>query len=105
MNLSKEKKNIVERIYVIPLKKVFGTPKNRRAKKAIKTIREFTARHMKTSEIVISEELNEKIWSKGIQSPPRRITVKMIKDEDGIVKVSLPIKEISSKEPEVESQT
>ena len=103
--MSKEKENIVERIYTIPLKKAWTTPKYRRAKKAIQTIRDFTERHMKTSEIIISEELNRKIWSKGIQSPPRRITVKMIKDEDGMVEVSLPINEIPSKEPEEESQT
>jgi len=30
------------------------------------------------------------MWSKGIQNPPRRITVKMVKDKDGQVTISTP---------------
>ncbi len=48
---------------------------------------------MKSSDIKISPEVNEKIWERGIKNPPRRITVKMVKDEEGTVKISLPIEE------------
>jgi large subunit ribosomal protein L31e len=55
-------------------------------------IREFAMRHMKSSEVKIDQGLSEEIWSRGIEKPPRRITVKMDKGEDGIVTVShLPI--------------
>ena len=63
-------------------------------------LREFAEKHMKSSEIKITTELNEEIWKRGITKPPRRITVKMEKDEDGIVTISLPKK--AKKEPEVE---
>ena len=47
---------------------------------------------MKSSEIKIDTELNEELWKRGITKPPRRITVKMEKDEDGVVTISLPKK-------------
>jgi large subunit ribosomal protein L31e len=103
--LSKEKQNLIERIYTVPLKKAWITPKQRRAKKAMSIIRQFAERHMKSSEIIISPELNEKVWSKGIESPPRRIIVKMIKDEGGIVTISLPIEEIPVSESEEVSES
>lgn len=48
---------------------------------------------MKSSEIKIDTELNERLWNRGITKPPRRITVKMEKDEDGVVTVMLPEEE------------
>jgi large subunit ribosomal protein L31e len=66
-------------------------------------LREFAEKHMKSSEIKIDMELNEEIWKRGITKPPRRITVKMEKDEDGVVTISLPKKakkEVEEKIPE-----
>ncbi|MEM1524783.1 MAG: 50S ribosomal protein L31e [Nitrososphaerales archaeon] len=80
----------LSRIYVIPLRKAWLAPKHRRAKRAINLIREFAERHMKSSDIKIDTSLNELIWSKGIENPPRKIAVKMVKDKDGVVTVSLP---------------
>ncbi len=54
---------------------------------------------MKSSEIKIDTELNEELWKRGITKPPRRITVKMEKDEDGVVTISLPKK--AKKETEI----
>lgn len=60
---------------------------------------------MKSSEIKIDTALNEKLWNRGITKPPRRITVKMEKDEDGIVTISLPKKEkIEATEEAVETK-
>jgi len=38
---------------------------------------------------VISQEVNEKIWSRGIEKPPRKIRVRVTKDKDGNVTVYL----------------
>lgn len=54
---------------------------------------------MKSSEIKIATDLNEEIWKRGITKPPRRITVKMEKDEDGVVTVSLPKEAKKKQEP------
>ncbi len=45
---------------------------------------------MKSSEIKITTELNERLCNRGITKPPRKITVKMVKDEDGLITISLP---------------
>ena len=66
-------------------------PRTKRAARAIKEIRDNIARHMKADveKIWIDKSLNEKIWERGIQNPPRKITVKAVKFEDGLVEVSL----------------
>lgn len=78
------------RTYVIPLGVVFEAPPYRRAKKAVSVIRAFATRHMKATQVSIDVGVNEVIWSRGIKHPPRRITVEMKRDEDGVVKVKLP---------------
>ncbi|MDG6917005.1 MAG: 60S ribosomal protein L31 [Nitrososphaerota archaeon] len=78
------------RTYVVPLGVVYEAPPYRRAKKAIAVIREFATRHMKANQVSIDSEVNELIWARGIKHPPRRITLEMERDEDGVVTVSLP---------------
>jgi len=58
---------------------------------------------MKSSEIKIDTDLNEVLWKKGITRPPRRITVKMEKDEDGVVTISLPKESKKRPEPAIAS--
>ncbi|MDG6954319.1 MAG: 60S ribosomal protein L31 [Nitrososphaerota archaeon] len=78
------------RTYIVPLGVVYEAPPYRRAKKAVAVIREFATRHMKAEQVSIDTEVNELIWARGIKHPPRRITLEMERDEDGVVKVSLP---------------
>ena len=54
---------MVERTYVIPLRKGFSkAPKYRRAKKAINTIREFLVKHMKSDDVRLGTHLNLEVW-------------------------------------------
>jgi len=94
----------LERIYTVPLSRAWIAARHRRTRRAINILREFAEHHMKSSEIKIDTELNEELWKRGITSPPRRITVKMEKDEDGLVTISLPKKSKISAEP-VASET
>lgn len=82
----------LERLYTVPLRAAFHTPRTYRAKRAVNEIRKFIARHMKTElvKVWIDNPVNEAVWARGIQKPPRRIRVKAIKFEDGVVEVSLP---------------
>jgi len=80
---------IDERIYVIPLAKARHGPRNKRAKKAIRYLREFMERHFKPESLIISQPVNEKIWSRGIQKPPRKIKIRATKNIDGLVVVYL----------------
>lgn len=80
-----------ERIMNIPLRDTKTVPRTKRANRAIKEIREFVMRHMKAEEdkVWIDSSVNEKIWERGIQKPPSKITVKAVKFDDGLVEVSL----------------
>ncbi|MGC8962294.1 MAG: hypothetical protein ACP5K1_07655 [Candidatus Bathyarchaeia archaeon] len=45
---------------------------------------------MKAEEVKVSNEVNEALWSRGIEKPPRKITVKLVKDEEGNVTILPP---------------
>mgnify|MGYP003704908365 CR=1 FL=1 len=77
-----------ERVYTINLGKVWLSPNNQRAKRAINMIREFAEHHMKTGQVKIDQDLSKAVWNQGIRSPPRKIRVKMAKTDDGYVMVS-----------------
>ena len=68
----------MERTYTIPLRKAKQVPRKKRAPRAIKFIKSFLARHMKTSEdmIYVEPEINKKMWERGIEKPPSKIRVK-----------------------------
>jgi large subunit ribosomal protein L31e len=80
---------IDERIYIIPLAKARKGPRNKRTKKAIRYLREYMVRHFKPESLVITQEVNEKIWERSIQKPPRKIKVRATKNIDGLVVVYL----------------
>jgi large subunit ribosomal protein L31e len=98
----KEEEIVEERIYTIPLGKATVRPPKKRAPRAIQLIRAFVTKHMKLEmpveeeeeegelpRLIISSEVNEKIWGKGIEKPPRKIRVRAAKDSDGNVTVYL----------------
>jgi len=77
------------RVYTINLGKAWITPKYKRADRVINIIKDFAKRHMKSDEIKIDQDLNRHIWIRGKTNPPRKIRVRMIKDEDETTIVSL----------------
>jgi large subunit ribosomal protein L31e len=86
--MSEEKMESLSRNYTIPLDRVMISPRHKRAKRAVNVIREFAVKHMKSREVLISPELNLKVWERGIRNPPKKVKVKMERDEDGVVMVS-----------------
>jgi large subunit ribosomal protein L31e len=83
-------KEFEEKTIVIPLWKAHKTGRYRRTKKAVSVLREEVSKVVKDGNFVIDSKLNEQIWAHGIKNPPRRITVKVKKDEDGKIVVTLP---------------
>src|ERR687890_612820 len=79
----------ITRVYTVNLGKAWITPQHKRTDRVINMIREFAEKHMKSSEIKLDQDLNRQIWSRGKTNPPRKVRVKMVKDEDGTVTVSL----------------
>ncbi|MGW8182192.1 MAG: 50S ribosomal protein L31e [bacterium] len=79
----------LERIYTVPLGRAWIAQKFRRAEKAMFVLRQFTERHMKPTEVIIDPSGKGAVWARGIKNPPRKIRVKMTKDSDGVVTVTL----------------
>ena len=81
------------RIYTVNLAKAWDTPKYRRTDRVINIIKEFTQRHMQTDKVKIDQDLNRHIWSRGKKNPPRKIRLRMVKEDDDTVVVSSYIEE------------
>ena len=81
----------IERIYVIPLKKV-RYKSSSAADSAIKVVRSFLTRHMKVEEdkVWIDDSLNNAIWAHGKYWVPSKIRVKAVKFDDGVVEAYIP---------------
>ncbi len=85
-----EEEIIDERIYTVPLRKAYWTGSRlKRANRSVRILREFVERHMKPEDLLIQPEVNEIIWSRGIQKPPRRVRIRATKNADNLVRVYL----------------
>jgi len=81
---------MIERTYNVPLRSGFrNTARYKKTKKAVTTLREFLAQHMKSDKILIGRNLNKFLWKDGIKNPPHHVKVTVIKEDDGTVKAEL----------------
>ncbi|UCE15121.1 MAG: 60S ribosomal protein L31 [Candidatus Heimdallarchaeota archaeon] len=81
-----------ERIYTIPFgKSIYGRriPRPRRTPRAMRHLKAFIRRHLRCDDVIIDPEVNEYMWERGIQHPPRKIRIRAVKTEDDIVTVYL----------------
>ena len=80
-----------EELYTIPFRDVKHAPRHKRTVRAIKILKHYIERHMKVNpiDIRIDPELNEELWKRGIEKPPRKIRVRAVKDTEGICEVYL----------------
>ena len=79
----------MERVYIIPLRDAKKAPRTKRSPRAIRFVREFIQKHMKSDDVQLDASVNEKIWERGIQKIPPKIKVKATKEDDGSVLVTL----------------
>jgi len=97
-----EEEIVEERIYTIPLGRAWISPRRKRTPRAVRMVRSFVQKHMKieteakteegeeeAGRLVISDEVNKKLWSRGIEKPPRKIRVRAVKDKEGTVTLYL----------------
>ena len=97
-----EEEFVEERVYTIPLGKAWVRPPKKRVPRAMQMIKAFVTKHMKLEmhveeeeekeelpKLIISNDVNEKVWGRGIEKPPRKIRVRAAKDKDGNVTVFL----------------
>jgi large subunit ribosomal protein L31e len=97
-----EEEFVEERVYTIPLGKAWIRPPKKRAPRAMQIIKAFVTKHMKLEmrveeeeekeelpRLIISNDVNEQVWGRGIEKPPRKIRVRAAKDKEGNVTVFL----------------
>lgn len=91
MAKKKEKpKTVLERVYNVPLRREFQKVASwRRTEKAVKALREFIAKHMKSDNVIIGKYVNLLLWKHGIKNPPHHVKVTAQKDDKGRVSVEL----------------
>lgn len=80
----------LERIYTIPLRRAKHGTRSKRANRAVRDVRDFLTRHMKSENIWIAGEVNESLWSRGKFTIPSKIRVRATRFDDGVVEVTLP---------------
>ena len=96
-------KTILERVYVIPLRReTLKVPFEAKANKAMKTIRQFIAKHMNSENVMVGKYLNLYVWKHGMKNPPHHVKVNAAKDDKG--KVFVEIVGAPKEEPKVEAK-
>jgi large subunit ribosomal protein L31e len=90
--MAEQKTTKLERTYVIPLRSEWlKVPYYKRARRAVKAIKEFVARHMHVPErdldrVKLDVYFNNELWFRGKTNPPSKVKVRVIKEDD-LVKV------------------
>lgn len=84
-----EEEIVEERIYTIPLRRAWISPRKKRTPRAVRLVKAFVQRHMKPEALVMSNEVNERLWRRSIEKPPRRIRVRAVRDKEGTVTLYL----------------
>jgi large subunit ribosomal protein L31e len=94
-----------EKIYTVPLGDAYDYVRTKRVRRAVKIVQQFVARHSKVAEksVRVSNALNTVLWAKGIQKPPRRIKIKVVKEAD-VARAYLVDEQIKKPEPKKEAK-
>ncbi len=89
--MPKEKDGV---LYTINLRRLYWGRRSNRAKRAIRFIREFVARHfgVEPEDVKIDNSVNNYIWSRSIHRPPHKVhvyvSVKKESTEEGEKKIA-----------------
>ena len=70
---------------IVPLRNAWNITRYKRAPRAIQIIRDQVIRHLKVTpeeEIYIDPEVNEHIWKRGIENPPRKVRLLCIRHDE-----------------------
>lgn len=88
-------------------KRLYGVTFKNRAPRAIREIKDFAKKQMKTGDVRIEVNLNKFIWSQGVKNVPKRLRVRLSRrrneDEDAKEKLytlvsHVPVKDVKGLE-------
>lgn len=78
-----EASGVVRSVHVVPLKRVYFGRRMNRADRALRLLKKYVARHFKEAEkIIIDPAVNNYLWSRGREKPPRYVTVEIRFNKD-----------------------
>jgi len=88
----KPAQDIVTRDYTIHMsKRLYGVTFKNRAPRAVREIKKFAEKAMKTKDVRVDTNLNKHIWSQGVRSVAKRVRVRLSRkrneDEDASEKL------------------
>jgi len=78
-------------IHVVPLKRLYYGRRMNRADRAIRLIKKYVLRHYKdVDRVMIDQRVNEYVWRRGREKPPRRVLVeiRIYRDEEEGVNIA-----------------
>src|SRR5512136_1638714 len=84
---------VEEKAYIVNLREAWKAPLKQRTPRAITELRNFVKRNMKVESVIMSNEINEQVWSRSIEKPPRKLKIRAVKDKEGNVIIYPPTKE------------
>ncbi len=70
---------------IVPLRNAWNITRFKRAPRAIQIIKDHVIQHLKVKpeeDVYIDPSVNEHIWSRGIENPPRKIRLQVIRHDD-----------------------
>lgn len=73
--MAEKGKMLEARVYNVNLSRIYWGRRTNRADRAVKLLKRFVERHTKADRVLITNQVNEYIWSRGREKPPRRISV------------------------------
>jgi large subunit ribosomal protein L31e len=65
----------------VSLRRIYSSRRTRRAATAMRYLRELIRKRTHAEEVYFDESVNHKIWSRGIEKPPRKVELKIIVEE------------------------
>ncbi len=75
-----------EKIYDIPLRKFYTeSTSKKKVPHAVKGVRDYIAKRTRSQNVLLSTDVNELLWSRGISHPPAKIRVKVRKDGEKVI--------------------
>jgi len=83
---------VEERAYTVNLREAWRAPTKNRTPRAIRVLKEFVKRNMKVESVIMSNEINEAVWARSIEKPPRKLKIRAVKDKEGNVIIYPPTK-------------
>ena len=70
---------------IVPLRNAWNITRFKRATRAMQIIKDHVIQHLKVTEnetVYIDNSVNEYIWSRGIENPPRKVRLQVIRHDD-----------------------